>query len=110
MESMEIQLARLDERMRMMLERMDENHLSNENTRRWMVTVDQTLQTISSRVTNVEASLAKSAPTIEEFLIIKHKILGAGFMGRWLWVTFGTLLGLVISAREHIIRIFAGGQ
>lgn len=108
MESTEIQLARLDERMKMLLDRMEENHQADARMRTWMATTDNSLQAIISRVTNVEASLAKNAPTIEEFMTIKHKIIGAGMAGRWMWVTFGTLLGLVISAREHIIKIFSG--
>lgn len=108
MESTEIQLARLDERMKMLLDRMEENHESHVRTRAWMGQVDRTLHDIGSRVGNVETSLAKSAPTIEEFMAIKHKVIGAGIAGRWLWLGLGAILGLLISAREYIFRFFAG--
>ena len=109
-ESTEIQLARLDERMKMLLDRMEDNHQSHTQTRLWMRKTDDTLQGIGNRVLNVEASLKKAEPTIEEFISVKHKILGAGIAGRWMWVTFGTLLGIVISMRETIIRWFTGAH
>ena len=105
-ESTETQLARLDERMKMLLDRMEENHESHIRTRAWMGQVDRTLHDIGIRVGNVETSLAKSAPTIEEFMAIKHKVIGAGIAGRWLWVGLGALLGVMISAKEYIIRFF----
>lgn len=110
MEPTDIQLARLDERMKMLLDRMEENHESHVKTRAWMGQVDRTLHDIGSRVGNVESSLAKSAPTIEEFMAIKHKVIGAGIAGRWLWLGLGTLLGIVISTREYIFRFFAGNN
>lgn len=109
MEPTEIQLARLDERMKMLLDRMEENHESHVKTRAWMGQVDRTLGEINHRVGSVESSLAKTAPTIEEFMVIKNKVLGAGLAGRWIWIGVGALLTLVISAREHIIRFFSGG-
>lgn len=109
MESTEIQLARLDERMKMLLDRMEENHESHVKNRAWMGQVDRTLHDISSRVNSVETSLAKSAPTIEEFMIIKNKVIGAGIAGRWLWIALGASLGVLISAREYIFRFFSGG-
>ena len=109
-ESTEIQLARLDERMRMLLDRMEDNHNSHTQTREWMRKTDGTLQDIGNRVLNVEVSLQKAAPTIEEFIVIKHKIIGAGVAGKWMWATFGTLLGIVISMREQIIRWFTGAH
>lgn len=108
-EPTEIQLARLDERLKMVLDRMEENYESHAKTRAWMGQVDHTLSEINHRVGSVESSLAKSAPTIEEFMVIKNKVLGAGIAGKWLWAALGALLTLVITAREHLIRFFTGG-
>lgn len=105
-ESTEIQLARLDERMKMILDRMEDNQESHAQTKDWMRKTDFTLQDITTRVGGVENSLSKAAPTIEEFMSIKHKVIGAGLAGKWIWLTMGTLLGLVISMREQLIRIF----
>lgn len=108
MESTEIQLARLDERMRMILDRMEENHDSQMQIRAWMGQVDRTLHDINSRVSGVENSLSKSAPTIAEFIEIKNKVLGAGTLGRWLWIALGSILGYIISAKTHLIQFFTG--
>lgn len=105
MEPTEIQLARLDERMKMLLDRMEENHESHVRNRAWMGQVDRTLETISSRVTSVESSLSKATPTIEEFVTFKNKVLGAGTFGRWLWVLFGALLTWIITARHDIANL-----
>lgn len=107
-ESTEIQLARLDERMKMLLDRMEENHESHVRTRAWMGQVDRTLHDIGSRVGNVEQSLAKSAPTIEEFVNIKNKVMGAGMMGRWVWLTAGALIGAAFSLRKHLMLFLSG--
>jgi hypothetical protein len=108
MESTEVQLARMDERLKMVLQKMEENHESHVRSRAWMSAVDRTLEGISSRVTNVEASLANNAPTIQEFIEIKHKVIGAGMAGRWIWVGAGTIIGLLVSFREAIFRFFTG--
>ena len=109
MESTEIQLARLDERMKMLLDRMEENHESHVKTRAWMGQVDRTLGEINHRVGSVESSLAKTAPTIEEFMVIKNKVLGAGMAGRWLWVALGAVLGAIITAKDYLFKLFSGG-
>lgn len=106
MESAEIQLARMDERVKMILDRMEEGQEAHALTRRWMERTDHTLHDINARVSNVETSLAKNAPTIEEFMVIKQQVIGAGMAGRWLWVGLGTVLGLIISLKDTILRIF----
>lgn len=104
MEASEIQLARLDERMKMILDRMEDTQRSHAHARGWMRKMDLTLHSLDARVGSVETSLAKSAPTIEEFMAIKHKVLGAGIAGRWMWVTLGALLGIMITLREHLFK------
>ena len=109
MESTEIQLARLDERMKMLLDHVEKSHESQDVTRAWMGKVDRSLVEMSTRVRNVENSIAKSAPTIEEFIAIKQKVIGAGIAGRWLWLGLGSLLGMVIATKGQLLRFFSGG-
>lgn len=110
MESIEIQFARMDERMKMILDRLDEEKESQTKTSSWMQRVDSQLGEINYRVTNVEESLAMARPTIDEFIKIKHKITGAGVAGKWLWAGLGVLLGLVISAKDFLFRFFVGNS
>lgn len=89
------------------MEGMEDNKESHSNTKKWMQKMDNTLTIIDGRVSNVETSLRNNAPTIEEFIQIKHKVIGAGTVGRWLWVGLSTVLGLLISMKEQIFRLFS---
>ena len=110
MEPTEIQLARMDERMKMILDRLDEGQDSFIKTSDWMNNVDRQLGDITFRMINVEQSLASTRPTIDEFIKIKHKITGAGLAGKWLWTGFGVLLGVAISARDLLFRFFVSNN
>jgi hypothetical protein len=57
---------------------------------------------MANRVKNVEDKLASTAPTIEEFITIKHKVVGAGQLGKWLWAAGAVLLGFIAGSREAI--------
>jgi len=106
---MEVQLARMDERMQTMVEEM---RLSRESRTKLHTSIDQmnvSVSKLDGRVAGVEASLASAQPTIQEFITIKHKVVGAGALGKWLWIAGGALLGAVAVSREHIINFLKGG-
>ena len=63
---------------------------------------------IGNRLRNVEDSLAKNEPTIEEFITIKHKVAGAGIFGKWVWAGAGAIIGVLAAARREIFAWFAG--
>lgn len=63
---------------------------------------------MDNRLKNVEESLAKNEPTIEEFITIKHKVVGAGIFGKWVWAGAGAIIGLLAAARREIFAWFAG--
>lgn len=63
---------------------------------------------IGNRLKNVEDSLAKNEPTIEEFITIKHKVVGAGIFGKWIWAGAGAIIGVLAAARREIFAWFAG--
>lgn len=63
---------------------------------------------IGNRLKNVEDSLAKNEPTIEEFITIKHKVVGAGIFGKWVWAGAGAIIGVLAAARREIFVWFAG--
>lgn len=56
----------------------------------------------------LEDSLAKSEPSIEEFITIKHKIAGAGIFGKWVWAGAGAIIGVLATARRERFSWFAG--
>lgn len=103
-ESTEAQIARLDERLKSIILLMGDASESQHRQQEWMTTVNQTLVAIGTRVESVEHSLAKASPTIDEFITIKHKIQGAGAVGKWLWVALGFLVGTAYSMRETLLH------
>lgn len=54
------------------------------------------------RITSLEHSMTANAPTIQEFVTIKHKVQGAGKMGTVLWACGAALLTLLATSREAI--------
>ena len=97
-ESLEVQYARLDERLKSLLKMMEASASAQTE-------MSDSLANITFRVRNVEASLAKNAPTIDEFITIKHKVVGAGALGKWLWGVGALLIGWVFGAKDIIARI-----
>jgi hypothetical protein len=104
-ESQEVQIARLEERLKTIMNRLEEAREEQESQREWRGIVNLQLTAIGSRVENVESSLAKASPTIDEFITIKHKVVGAGLMGKWVWGGLGILIGFIYSARESILSM-----
>ena len=104
-ESPEVQMARLEERLKVILARIDEARSDQRTQQHQMGVITQTLQNMSNRVENVESSLATAKPTIEEFITIKHRVVGAGMMGKWVWAIAGGLLGMLFSARVQIMEL-----
>ena len=100
----EVQIARLDERLKMIFDELKAAKDSRKEQYEKMEEFGKSLISIDGRVESVEKSLAGQAPTIEEFITIKHKVVGAGIAGRWLWVGGGALIGVVASSREAIFN------
>lgn len=103
-ESHDAQIARLDERLTSIMVLMRESREEFKLHQDLAKEINTSLAHIRHRVESVEHSLAKASPTIDEFIIIKHKIQGAGILGKWLWVALGFLVGTVYSMRETIFH------
>ena len=102
-ESLEVQLARLDERNKMILMNMENSQRDAKEAREHLKEAFESIRSIDSRLERLEGSFATTQPTINEFRAVKHKILGAGILGRWVWVALTGILGLLYAVREHII-------
>lgn len=63
---------------------------------------------MSGRVKRLEDSMNANAPTIQEFVTIKHKVQGAGKLGTFLWAAGAVLLTWVASSREAIFMWLTG--
>jgi len=107
-ESTEIQVARMEERLRGLLVDQEEARQSRKDQYETNEQVRRLLHAIDSRLSNVENSLAKSAPTIEEFITIKHKVVGAGKAGKMMWAILGGVLTLIITLRTELFSWLRG--
>lgn len=103
-ESLEAQLARIDERLRLVMVQNDKAEASRKEQYQFNERIERTVGDMSVKVTNVENKLATASPTIEEFITIKHKIVGAGKLGKYLWLAGGALITLAYNSREAILK------
>jgi hypothetical protein len=61
---------------------------------------------LDHRMTSVEEALTTIRPTIDEFIQIKNKVLGAGRLGKWLWILLIGLIGLAAKFRVELMTWF----
>jgi hypothetical protein len=99
-----IQLAVLAEQMRYIRQEMDDAKTARKGQYEKAEEHSRILIQMDGRMQKVEESLQQQAPTIEEFITIKHKVVGAGLFGRWTWWVFAGLVGLFCSFRVEIFK------
>lgn len=102
-EPTEVQLARLEERLKTLLNQMEFHSSSAQKTDARIDQMNHLLVLVGNRVEKVESSLALASPTIQEFVVFKHKVLGAGLFGKYIYLLAGALVALVYSMRAEII-------
>ena len=107
-ESGELLLVRLEERLKTLFENQTRERQDREKLEETLVELWDSINDIGNRLKNVEDSLAKNEPTIEEFITIKHKVVGAGIFGKWVWAGAGAIIGVLAAARREIFAWFAG--
>ena len=106
-ESLEVQIARFDERLRRLLEETELARDGRKQQYEKLELISQNVALLETRVKGVEDGLNRASPTIDEFLIIKHKVVGAGLLGKWVWAFGGGLLSTLAFSREAIFSWFA---
>lgn len=107
-ESGELLLVRLEERLKTLFENQTRDRQDREKLEETLVELRDSINDIGNRLKNVEDSLAKNEPTIEEFITIKHKVVGAGIFGKWVWAGAGAIIGVLAATRREIFAWFAG--
>ena len=107
-ESGELLLVRLEERLKTLFDNQARDRQDREKLEETLVELRDSINDIGNRLKNVEDSLAKNEPTIEEFITIKHKVVGAGIFGKWVWAGAGVIIGVLAAARREIFAWFAG--
>lgn len=94
--------------MKTLFENQTRDRQDREKLEETLVELRDSINDIGNRLRNVEDSLAKNEPTIEEFITIKHKVAGAGIFGKWVWAGAGAIIGVLAAARREIFAWFAG--
>lgn len=107
-QSGELLLVRLEERLKTLSENQSQDKRDREKLDETLSELKGSINNMDNRLKNVENSLAKSEPTIEEFITIKHKVAGAGIFGKWVWAGAGAIIGVLAAARREIFAWFAG--
>lgn len=102
-ESVEVRVARLEEQLRFLVEEAKEAKTNRKGQYENIELLRQAMTTMAGEVTEVKTKLAGQAPTIEEFITIKHKVVGAGKLGGWLWTAGAFLIGILAASRETIV-------
>ena len=104
----EVMLARLDERFKTLFENQERERKDRAKLEHSLASLKESVTDVSNRLRTVEDSLARNEPTIEEFITIKHKVVGAGIFGKWVWAAAGAIIGILAMTRREIFAWFAG--
>lgn len=88
--------ARIDEQMKTIF------NLVNE-VRQGQQEMTVAIAKMDSRMDGVEQSLSKAQPTLDDYIEVKHKIVGAGRMGALIWTTAISLVGVLVYFKDTII-------
>ena len=102
MESVEVRMARLEERISAILVGQEKSQAGQDRMSTKLDRMDDSMDDMARRLQKVEEQLASNAPTIEEFITIKTQIKGAGIAGKWLWAAGGFLISIAFTFREQI--------
>jgi predicted phage tail protein len=102
--SPEVQLAVLGEQFKFIQQELAEAKSARKTQYEKMEEQSKTLAVMDARMQKVEASLQEQAPTIQEFITIKQRVVGAGFAGHWAWKAGGALICVLCYFRTEIFR------
>lgn len=102
-ESTEVTLARLEERLKTSIEQQMQILLAQKEQSDRLLVMEQ-------QMAAVQSSLTTQKPVIDEFITIKHKVVGAGQFGKWAWVVGASLVSFLIGSRDFLQRWLSGGQ
>ena len=101
-EATEIQMARMQEQMKILVEATNEARQTRKETYQKLELISSDMSEMKNRLNSVESTIAGHSPTIAEFIKVKQQVEGAGKAGKWLWAIGGILIGAAFTSRELI--------
>lgn len=105
-ESAEIQMARLQEQLKSVIATLAEDREDRKERDKQLTQIAVSISNLDRRLEAVEHQMAAASPTIQEFITIKHKVVGAGIFGKWAWALGGATIAVIYSGREAIRSFF----
>lgn len=103
MESIEIQLARLQEQLKTVIRSIDDNKKLYKDTGDKIDKIENQLFDLGVRVSRLEDQLMKHSPTIEMIVSMQQQAKGIAKISKVLYVTGGIVIGTVLSFRSEIL-------
>jgi hypothetical protein len=101
-ESVEVRVARLEENMKFLVKETEQASVSRKGQYEAIETIQRAIEGMAASVASVKAKLDGQTPTIEEFITIKHKVVGASKFGKYIWAISSFIIGVVWSHKEVI--------
>jgi len=101
-ESVEVRVARLEENMKFLVKETEQASVSRKGQYEAIETIQRAIEGMAASVASVKAKLDGQTPTIEEFITIRHKVVGAGKFGKYIWAIGSFIIGVVWSHKEVI--------
>lgn len=102
-DSTEVKIARIEERLIVLVNAEEQAREGRKQQYQTLENINRALLALENRVKDVENQLNKASPTIDEFITIKHKVVGAGVMGKYLWAFGAVVLTTLFNCREAIL-------
>ncbi|AIU44335.2 hypothetical protein RG2014_081 [Delftia phage RG-2014] len=62
---------------------------------------------MEGRLDNLDAALAKAQPTLNDYIEVKHKIVGAGRAGTYIWSGVVAVLSVAVFFKDTIFGWFS---
>lgn len=106
--SLEAMVGKLSGQVELLLVRDDKAESNRKALYEKVEEVAKDVQAVNLRLTAAELAITENEPTIREFITIKHKVQGAGTLGKWLWGIGGVILGFaafVVSKATELVTI-----
>lgn len=95
-------LAKVETQLSMVLSTLDRDAMDRKELYHSVHETVRKIDRMDYRLQSLEEKFANASPTIAEFITIKHKVEGAGMLGKALWA-FG---GFILAAAAWMAGIF----
>ena len=101
-----VELAKVSSTLEHLIKVVENDAVSRKEIYRTLHDIDKKVDHTIYRINTLEGEFREAAPTIDEWIATKHKIQGAGWLGKTLWIIGGFLLGAAASTYGAISALW----